>query len=95
MSWLEGFLRNFQGAVVTVTHDRSLLEALAEWVVDVEFGGLRIYEGNYSSYLEQKSRALDGEKSKQVRRLPWRFVVYIYLGLQIREVLRRGGPSRE
>jgi ATPase subunit of ABC transporter with duplicated ATPase domains len=44
VAWLESFLRDFKGAVVMVTHDRSLLEALAQWVVDVEHGALAIYE---------------------------------------------------
>ena len=59
---LESFLRDFQGAVVTVTHDRALLEALAQWVVDVEYGGLRIYKGNYSAYLTAKGTILESGK---------------------------------
>lgn len=50
--------------MVAVTHDRSLLEALAQWVVDIEFGGIRVYEGNYSDYLEKKGRLQDGERVK-------------------------------
>ena len=49
---------------MTVTHDRSLLEAVAGWIVDVEYGGLRVYEGNYSHYLEHKQKLLDGERAK-------------------------------
>ena len=65
VAWLEGFLRDFKGAVVTVTHDRSLLESVAGWIVDVEYGGLRVYEGNYSHYLEHKAKLLDAERAKE------------------------------
>jgi ATPase subunit of ABC transporter with duplicated ATPase domains len=64
VDWLEAFLKEFKGSVVTVTHDRALMESLAEWVVDVEYGKLAIYEGNYSTYLDKKSRQLDGERVK-------------------------------
>jgi sulfate-transporting ATPase len=40
-----------------------MLEALAEWVVDVEYGELKIYEGNYSSYLDQKQTTLNSQKA--------------------------------
>ena len=54
VGWLENFLSEFPGAVVTVTHDRALLESLTGWIVDLEYGGVSVYKGNYSAWLDQK-----------------------------------------
>jgi energy-dependent translational throttle protein EttA len=65
VGWLETYLKEFKGSIVAVTHDRSLLEALCEWVVDIEYGKLGIYEGNYSKYLEQKGKIMDTQRTKE------------------------------
>lgn len=64
VGWLETFLSEFPGAVVTVTHDRALLESLTGWIVDLEFGQVNVYKGNYSAWLEQKREQLDVSKAK-------------------------------
>lgn len=53
--WLEHFLKNYQGAVLAVTHDRYFLDNVAEWICEVDRGHLYPYKGNYSTYLETKA----------------------------------------
>jgi sulfate-transporting ATPase len=65
VGWLETYLRDFPGAIVTVTHDRALLESLTGWIVDLEFGDVHVYEGNYSAWLEQKQRRLESKRTKE------------------------------
>lgn len=61
--WLERFLETFQGTLIVVTHDRFFLEALTDWILEIDNGQAFPYEGNYSTYLEKKSRRMqDAEK---------------------------------
>ena len=55
--WLEKFLHDYPGAVMAVTHDRYFLDDVAEWICEVDRGQLYPYEGNYSTYLENKAVA--------------------------------------
>ncbi|WP_314026382.1 energy-dependent translational throttle protein EttA [Olsenella uli] len=66
--WLEQFLKNYQGAVLAVTHDRYFLDNVAEWICEVDRGTLYPYEGNYSTYLETKARRLEMESKQSARR---------------------------
>ena len=66
--WLEQFLKNYQGAVLAVTHDRYFLDNVAEWICEVDRGTLYPYEGNYSTYLETKARRLEMESKQNARR---------------------------
>ncbi|MCI1998150.1 MAG: energy-dependent translational throttle protein EttA [Olsenella sp.] len=66
--WLEQFLKNYQGAVLAVTHDRYFLNNVAEWICEVDRGTLYPYKGNYSTYLETKSARMEAE-SKQSAKL--------------------------
>ena len=59
--WLEQFLKNYQGAVLAVTHDRYFLDNVAEWICEVDRGTLYPYKGNYSTYLETKAARMDDE----------------------------------
>ena len=68
MLWLEQFLKNYQGAVLAVTHDRYFLDNVAEWICEVDRGTLYPYEGNYSTYLETKARRLEMESKQSARR---------------------------
>jgi len=61
IQWVEGFLRDFAGAVVFVTHDRAFLSALATRIVDLDRGSLTSWPGSYAVYLEKKAAALDTE----------------------------------
>jgi ATP-binding cassette subfamily F protein uup len=61
IEWLEGFLRDFHGAVLFVTHDRAFLANLATRIVDMDRGRVTSWPGSYPTYLEKKSAALDTE----------------------------------
>ncbi len=64
IAWLERFLLDFKGTVVAITHDRYFLDNAAQWILELDRGEGIPYEGNYSSWLEQKEKRLE-EESKQ------------------------------
>ena len=68
VSWLEGHLKSYAGAVLAVTHDRYFLDNVAEWICEVDRGRLHGYEGNYSKYLETKRERLQVEGKKDAKR---------------------------
>jgi ATP-binding cassette ChvD family protein len=68
ISWLERFLESFPGTVVAVTHDRYFLDNVAQWILELDRGKGIPYEGNYSSWLEQKRARLAVEEKKESRR---------------------------
>ena len=59
--WLEGLLRDFQGSVVTITHDRAFLDAVATRIVELDRGRLSSYPGNFAAYLTLKADQLAQE----------------------------------
>ena len=59
--WLEQFLQNFPGTVVAITHDRYFLDNAAGWILELDRGHGIPYEGNYTSWLEQKQTRLEQE----------------------------------
>ena len=61
MSWLEGHLRNYPGAILIVTHDRYFLDNVTGWILELDRGKGIPYEGNYSSWLVQKQKRLEQE----------------------------------
>ncbi len=63
--WLEKFLEDFPGTVVAVTHDRYFLDNVAGWILELDRGHGIPYEGNYSSWLEQKEKRLEQESREQ------------------------------
>jgi sulfate-transporting ATPase len=65
VSWLEKFLHNFKGTVVAITHDRYFLDNVAGWILELDRGKGYPFEGNYSSWLEQKAARLEIEKNQQ------------------------------
>jgi ATP-binding cassette ChvD family protein len=68
VAWLERFLQDFPGTVVAVTHDRYFLDNVAGWILELDRGQGIPWEGNYSSWLEQKQNRLAQEsKSEQGR----------------------------
>jgi len=68
VAWLERFLKDFEGTVVAVTHDRYFLDNVAGWILELDRGQGIPWEGNYSSWLEQKENRLSHEaKSEQAR----------------------------
>lgn len=66
--WLEHFLKDYQGAVLAVTHDRYFLNNVAEWICEVDRGTLYPYQGNYSTYLETKAARLEMESKQSAKR---------------------------
>lgn len=60
--WLEQHLASYPGAILAVTHDRYFLDNVAEWILELDRGRAYPYEGNYSTYLEKKSRAARGAR---------------------------------
>jgi len=69
VEWLEQFLQRFPGTVVAVTHDRYFLDNAASWILEMDRGRGIPWEGNYSSWLEQKEKRLEVEQKKEDARM--------------------------
>ena len=68
VAWLERFLKDYAGCVVAVTHDRYFLDNVAGWILELDRGAGIPWEGNYSSWLDQKRKRLaDEEKQESAR----------------------------
>lgn len=68
VAWLEDFLQKYEGTVIAVTHDRYFLDNIAGWILELDRGHGIPWEGNYSSWLEQKqNRLIQEEKSESKR----------------------------
>lgn len=68
VGWLERFLHDFTGTVVAVTHDRYFLDNAAGWILELDRGRGLPYEGNYTSWLEQKQSRLAIEEKQESKR---------------------------
>jgi ATP-binding cassette ChvD family protein len=68
VAWLEHYLADFKGCVVAVTHDRYFLDNVAGWILELDRGKGIPYEGNYSSWLEQKKTRLAQEEKQESSR---------------------------
>ena len=68
VAWLEKTLREYQGAVLIVTHDRYFLDNVTGWILEVDRGRGIPYEGNYSAYLEAKRKRLSQEEREETAR---------------------------
>ncbi len=66
--WLERFLKEYKGTVVAVTHDRYFLDNVAGWILELDRGHGIPWEGNYSSWLDQKSARLAQEEKSEAKR---------------------------
>jgi energy-dependent translational throttle protein EttA len=69
VEWLEQFLQRFPGTVVAVTHDRYFLDNAAQWILELDRGYGIPWEGNYSSWLEQKEKRLEVEEKQEQARI--------------------------
>jgi sulfate-transporting ATPase len=69
VQWLEQFLERYPGTVVAVTHDRYFLDNVAGWILELDRGKGIPWEGNYSSWLEQKEKRLEVEEKQEVGRI--------------------------
>ena len=67
-AWLERHLREFEGAVLIITHDRYFLDNVTGWILELDRGRGVPYEGNYSAYLDAKSKRFAQEKSEDAAR---------------------------
>ena len=68
VAWLENYLNNFPGAVVLITHDRYFLDNVTGWILELDRAQGIPYEGNYSSWLEQKQKRLEQEAREEATR---------------------------
>lgn len=66
--WLEQYLKNFPGTVIAVTHDRYFLDNVAGWILELDRGEGIPWEGNYSSWLDQKAKRLAAEEKAESKR---------------------------
>ncbi len=69
VAWLESFLHDYTGTVVAVTHDRYFLDNVAGWILELDRGYGIPWEGNYSSWLEQKEQRLEMEQKQESARI--------------------------
>jgi len=68
VAWLERFLRDYPGTVVAITHDRYFLDNVAQWILELDHGKGFPFEGNYTSWLEQKQERLRMEEKQESAR---------------------------
>ena len=68
INWLEQHLADYTGTVILVTHDRYFLDNVVSWMLEIERGQARPYEGNYSAYLEQRQKMLDVKRRQDAAR---------------------------
>lgn len=68
VAWLEKYLKDYKGTVVMVTHDRYFLDNVTGWILELDRGQGIPYEGNYSSWLEQKQKRLEQEAREESAR---------------------------
>lgn len=68
VAWLENHLKDYKGTVVMVTHDRYFLDNVTGWILELDRGQGIPYEGNYSSWLEQKQKRLEQEAREETAR---------------------------
>ncbi len=68
VAWLERFLHDYEGTVVAITHDRYFLDNVAGWILELDRGHGIPWEGNYSSWLEQKEKRLEQEERTETAR---------------------------
>ena len=68
VNWLEGHLKDYPGAILTVTHDRYFLDNLTSWILELDRGRGIPYQGNYSAWLKAKQKRIMQEKSEDESR---------------------------
>jgi ATP-binding cassette ChvD family protein len=68
VQWLEKHLVDYPGNVILVTHDRYFLDNVVNWILELDRGRYYVYEGNYSTYLEKKSKRLEQEEREEAGR---------------------------
>lgn len=78
VSWLENYLKNYKGTVVTITHDRYFLDNVTEWILEIDRGECVPWHSNYSAWLEEKYKKMsleekeESDRTKQLKKeLEW------------------------
>ncbi len=66
--WLERHLQNYKGTIIAITHDRYFLDNVAGWILELDRGSGIPYQGNYSGWLEQKTKRLETEEKTESKR---------------------------
>ena len=69
--WLERYLQNYRGTVIAITHDRYFLDNVAGWILELDRGHGVPWQGNYTSWLEQKQKRLKQEEKRESKRQKW------------------------
>ena len=69
VAWLESYLKNYQGTIILITHDRYFLNNITEWILELDRGKGIPYEGNYTSWLGQKQKRIALESKQDNSRL--------------------------
>ncbi|HLL17271.1 MAG TPA: ATP-binding cassette domain-containing protein, partial [Rubrivivax sp.] len=92
IAWLEGFLRQFEGSIVFVTHDRSFLRALATRIVEIDRGRVTSWPGDYENYLRRREERLHAEAQENARfdKLLAQEEVWIRQGIKARRTRNEG-----
>ncbi|MGN6225466.1 ATP-binding cassette domain-containing protein [Pseudoxanthomonas sp.] len=92
IAWLEGFLKQFEGSLVFVTHDRSFLRALATRIVEIDRGQLTSWPGDYDNYLRRREERLHAEAQENARfdKLLAQEEVWIRQGIKARRTRNEG-----
>src|SRR5690606_29230908 len=92
IAWLEGFLRQFAGSIVFVTHDRSFLRALATRIVEIDRGRLTSWPGDYDNYLRRREERLHAEAQEHARfdKLLAQEEIWIRQGIKARRTRNEG-----
>jgi ATP-binding cassette subfamily F protein uup len=92
IAWLEGFLKQFEGSIVFVTHDRSFLRALATRIVEIDRGQVTSWPGDYENYLRRREERLHAEAQENARfdKLLAQEEVWIRQGIKARRTRNEG-----
>ncbi|MGY1408024.1 ATP-binding cassette domain-containing protein [Luteimonas sp. A611] len=92
IAWLEGFLKQFAGSIVFVTHDRSFLRALATRIVEIDRGRLSSWPGDYENYLRRREERLHAEAQENARfdKLLAQEEIWIRQGIKARRTRNEG-----
>ena len=96
VAWLEKFLQDYKGAVLCITHDRYFLDHIAEWICEVDRGHLYPYQGNYSTYLENKAERLEvaGRKDAKLQKRLKEELAWVRSGAKARQAKSKARLQR-
>jgi len=92
IAWLEGFLKQFEGSIVFVTHDRSFLRALATRIIEIDRGQVTSWPGDYENYLRRREERLHAEAQENARfdKLLAQEEIWIRQGIKARRTRNEG-----